>query len=144
MFQKNNKITHFIAKHHGNFEREFLNFWKNLLLKISKTPNGGDALKHLHIRASISTPWKINLFSSFDFAYSKTKTGINIFSTDFAIPTNAGLTYPVTETPRAFKYCFKSEATFSQNDCASKYYSCFDRILPFLLCLSLSLKSKFR
>ena len=36
MFQKNNKITHFIAKHHGNFEREFINFFKNLLLNISK------------------------------------------------------------------------------------------------------------
>ena len=58
-------------------------------------------------------------------------SAIDIFSTDIAISTNAGLRYPVTETPRAFKYCFKSEATFSQNDCAPNYYPCFDRILSF-------------
>ena len=52
--------------------------------------------------------------------------------------TNAGLRYPVTETPRAFRYCFKSEATFSRNDCAPKYYPCFElghRILPFFTLL---------
>ena len=42
-------------------------------LKISKRPNGGDALNHLHIRALkiadlLFQHHEINLFSSFDFA----------------------------------------------------------------------------
>ena len=92
-------------------------------LKISKRPNGGDALK--------SFTYSCTEDSGDLHSLRQVSTFFPFFSTDFAISTNAGLRYPVTETPRAFKYCFKPEAKFSQNDCAPKYYPCFDRILPF-------------
>ena len=50
----------------------------------------------------------------------------------------------VTETPRAFKYCFKSERHFVRMIALQSTIHALIEFCPFLFCLFLSLKSKFR